>query len=405
MANQVRPTAQTPSVNNLWVMLGLLASIIGAGIGYFALGKSLDIKNAFTEGIDCNVNAWVNCDTAFSSSFANFLGIPVGAWGLFFYIFAAIAFLIIKNSKNTETRSNWGSLVVYLSAFAIAFSLLKAYQLVLLQTACPICISMYAVNIAIFVFAWLSGFRFNVPSVLTKWALPLGLAAAIFGFGYLYTKSSMKKMVENPVEITAGDTLLQKIKAFNDYDKTEALTIPFNANTPVKGGKDAKTVVHIFSDFQCPGCKRGAEIMASLSKEFGDKIRIYEYNFPLDMSINRIIKQPFHPFAGDAAKLSVCAQKQGKFGAYHDQTFARQADITADVLKEIATNVGVQNVEACLTDTSVIDAVKADIETGIQLGIQGTPAIFINGKLSPVTGNYDVMKAIIQREIDRDSKK
>lgn len=391
---------QSPPIATKWSSLGLVTAVIGVVVAFYGLSKSLDLKNALTKGIDCNVNNWINCDTAFSSSFASLLGIPVSAWGLFFYAFAVVAFFVIRSSKNNSQP--WGTLLLYLSAFSIAFSLLKAYQLVQLKVLCPVCLGMYVLNALIFVFAWLSGYRFNLPD-LKKMAMPLGVFALIFGFGYLLTTNQLKKIQADADTggATSIDSVLQKIQAIAAFDKADIVEIPITADTPVSGGKNAKAVLHVFSDFQCPGCKRAADLISQFKKEFGEDLRVYDYAFPLDMSINRILKNPMHPFAGDAAKLGVCAQKIGKYWEYHDQVFARQADITADMIREVAKNVGIQDPDACLADAANAEKVKADIEQGIALNLTGTPGIFLNGRPLSVTGNYDVIKALIQREISR----
>src|SRR5690606_21580993 len=62
-------------------------------------------------------------------------------------------------------------------------------------------------------------------------------------------------------------------------------------NAAVTGGKDAKVTIVEFSDFQCPFCAKGADIVNQLKKKYGNKIKVAFKNFPL----------PFHNHAEAAA--------------------------------------------------------------------------------------------------------
>ncbi|MGZ5966745.1 MAG: DsbA family protein, partial [Polyangiales bacterium] len=52
-------------------------------------------------------------------------------------------------------------------------------------------------------------------------------------------------------------------------------------NSPVKGPKDARATIVVFSDFQCPFCKRIEPTFAQIEKEYGNKVRFVWKNQPL----------------------------------------------------------------------------------------------------------------------------
>src|SRR5438105_193491 len=74
--------------------------------------------------------------------------------------------------------------------------------------------------------------------------------------------------------------------------------------------------IQIFSDFQCPYCKRfapAAREMESKGVE-GVRTKVEFKNFPLS----------FHPNAQLAAQAAMAAAEQGKFWEMHDLLFADQ---------------------------------------------------------------------------------
>ena len=72
-------------------------------------------------------------------------------------------------------------------------------------------------------------------------------------------------------------------------------------DAPVRGPDDAAVTVVMFSDFECPFCLRGHEIMNALRERYPSSVRVAYKAFPLDM----------HPHALLAAMAARSAQSQG----------------------------------------------------------------------------------------------
>jgi protein-disulfide isomerase len=148
------------------------------------------------------------------------------------------------------------------------------------------------------------------------------------------------------------------------------------ASAPRRGPADAPLQVVVFSDFECPYCRRFAETLEGLREELGEQIAIYYLHFPL----------PQHPNALRAAHAAVAAQNQGRFWQYHDLLFANQARLqsTDDVgalLVELAEEAGL-DLEAFrrdLADAAVNQRPLEERDTGRAAGVNSTPTIFING--------------------------
>jgi protein-disulfide isomerase len=139
----------------------------------------------------------------------------------------------------------------------------------------------------------------------------------------------------------------------------------------------------VYSDFQCTGCTRFAETLTALRSRFGQHVHFVFKHFPLDCTCNRLLQTDLHPQACEAAAAAEAARRQREFWEFHDALFAADLSKSTRVpLQEMAQEIGLdlQKFEADRTSQEVREAILADIESGIQLGLAGTPAVFLNGR-------------------------
>lgn len=141
--------------------------------------------------------------------------------------------------------------------------------------------------------------------------------------------------------------------------------------TPILGKKDAQIKLIVFSDFQCPFSKRGADTVNSLRKKYGDKLMFVYKNLPL----------PFHPEAMPSAKAAVAAGKQGKFYEYHDKLFENQTQLSEDLYVRIAKELGLDmdKFNKDRNSTEIEEQIKAEAQQANSIGFNGTPGFALNG--------------------------
>lgn len=164
-------------------------------------------------------------------------------------------------------------------------------------------------------------------------------------------------------------------------------------NAPSMGGKDAKVTIVEFSDFQCPFCAKGADILKEIKKKYGNKVKVAFKNFPL----------PFHNHAEQAAVAGLCANEQGSdyFWKMHDEMFANQEALDAEGLKKTAKKIGLKAdaFDKCLSENKYLAQVKADMEDGRKVKVKSTPTFFINGKLINGAQPFEVFAELIDEEM------
>jgi len=196
-------------------------------------------------------------------------------------------------------------------------------------------------------------------------------------------------------EAERRDAFITELKG--KYKTTVALQPPVvevsTGGRPSRGGgTNAPVTIIAFSDYECPFCKRAEGSVSKVMSTYGDKVRYVHRDFPL----------PFHEHARPAAEAARCAEAQGKFWEYHDKLFASQ-DLSPDKLKELATQLGLDRskFDECLAKQPYDAGIEKDIADGAEVGVSGTPAFFINGRLLSGAQPFEKFKEVIDEELAR----
>ncbi|MCC7357452.1 thioredoxin domain-containing protein [Candidatus Uhrbacteria bacterium] len=145
---------------------------------------------------------------------------------------------------------------------------------------------------------------------------------------------------------------------------------------PVRGPSETKTVVRLFSDFQCPACRAAEPGLEAAMKKYADKVRFVWNDFPLTS---------IHPNALPAAQAARCAEAQGKFWEYRQKLYETQdtwasLSTPTEQFVEIAKSVGVESdsFTTCLADKTYDQKIRDDMSEGMANRVNSTPSLFIN---------------------------
>ena len=176
-----------------------------------------------------------------------------------------------------------------------------------------------------------------------------------------------------------------EVPQFRRYD------IPIEASYAI-GPADAPITIVEFSDYQCPYCRRWHnEVYEPLLAAYPGKIKMVYRHLPLTS---------IHPDAFPAAEAAMCAGEQDAYWQYHEKLFSSETLGNA-VYVQYAQDLGLDMsaFESCVSDHKYQQAVEADSNFAINLGISSTPTFFING--IPVVGAQplNVFKQVIDKEL------
>jgi protein-disulfide isomerase len=163
-------------------------------------------------------------------------------------------------------------------------------------------------------------------------------------------------------------------------------------NGPAKGPVKAPVTIVEFSDMQCPHCKQVAPTIEKLLEQEPNAHFVFQ-NFPL----------PNHNWAEKGAAYVDCVGRASNDAVWKfiQKTFEQQESITEanadEKLKAIATDSGANadQVAACAAKPDTKARIEASLALGKSVGVNGTPAIFINGRMLSGGVPPEVLKQIV----------
>ncbi len=157
----------------------------------------------------------------------------------------------------------------------------------------------------------------------------------------------------------------------------DTVTVPApTAASPSRGPANAKVVLEIWSDFECPFCKRVEPTLAELDAAFPGQIRFVWHNHPLAMHS--------HAHAAAEAAMEAFAQKgNAGFWRMHDLLLENQGGAGQEraALEQYATAVGLDlpRFRAALDGSIHRAGIDADTKLAEGARLDATPGIVING--------------------------
>jgi protein-disulfide isomerase len=208
------------------------------------------------------------------------------------------------------------------------------------------------------------------------------------GFDAISVTFSTEGKTSKPVTFllsTDGKTLAQ----FSKYDisKDPKLLVSGDGR-PARGGPaNAPVLIVGFDDLECPFCaKMHEQLFPALTQRYKDQVHIVYRDFPLDQ----------HPWAMRAAIDTNCVGAQSPTGYWNlvDYIHAHAAEMGGeekslakanDTLDSLTRDEGKrQQLNADALNACIVKqddtAIKASVKLGESLGVDSTPALFVNGE-------------------------
>ena len=189
----------------------------------------------------------------------------------------------------------------------------------------------------------------------------------------------------------AAPQALITVNGVPDIDPTKAF-----------GSKNATVTMEIYSDFQCPACKK-------LFTETTQKVMDNYVNTGKVYMVHRDFPLPMHAYSRVAANYSRAAAHIGKCEVVELVLFQNQEkwEANGDVKGTVATVLNpaeMKKVEALVEGRTLEPFVERDKQLGQAVPVNQTPTTIIhakNGQTFPVVGyvSYDVLKAFLDQLI------
>lgn len=409
--------AEQPGSGQRRLCIALLAFAILSIVGLFITLELTDVWVRARVDPDyqsfCAVNEGMNCETVALSEFSSVMGGPVSVWASSGYIFIAfLAFLSLFRAKDGFGR---GYLFLFSSLFGVVSLLLVYVMKFVIGSWCLLCLAVDAVNFGLLAMSimaikvtgasFFEAIRFDFESIIRR-PLPVALLA-VAGFSCLggaYVYGTGLVVDDDVLTIGSQEETKQHLDAPENWasqvhqgecsgecgcggqDRPQPLQMGEDAGGHHWiGAEDAILEIQEFTDYQCPYCRKAHMMVRNLLSNHPGKIKVFHRHYPLDNACNRIIDEPFHHRACEFSKIASCAGQQGRFWEMNDFLFQHAREIRKEKLSadEIAKRLELnqEDFECCMADDRVTEAIKQDIEAGIEHELRGTPAFLVNDKV------------------------
>jgi protein-disulfide isomerase/uncharacterized membrane protein len=335
------------------------------------------------------------CDDVVSSELAVQFGIPLAGWGLVHFSVVAVALALALGVG--EGFRNVGTLAaIALCAIATVLGVALIAAMAVGGRLCPLCIVVHVANLFLIPvilmasartpaewraaiaagFDYVAG-RDREDPTLARWQISglvtLGLVGVVAYQWVLIQADRHAARTPSPV------TLKQVLA---DLDKAQAYEFSIADDDPAIGDRTGRLQLVVFSDFQCPACRRAAQAIAH-AREHHPELSVVFKHYPLSKACNPALRVDLHPLSCAAAYAAEAARRQGKFWEYHDALFEAGDPLDAGAIRNAASHVGLDldRFDADIADEGTKAKVDADIALGKTLKVTGTPSIFLNKKL------------------------
>jgi len=176
---------------------------------------------------------------------------------------------------------------------------------------------------------------------------------------------------------------------------------------PARGNKNAKVVVVVWNDFQCPFCSRMHQVVFSqLLEEYGNRVAFMYKDFPL---------AEVHPWAVHAAVDANClaAQSSATYWDFADDIHAGQQEINSRegrdaqssevdrlaLLKGQRHNLDMGKLKSCIRSQDE-QAIRTSIMEGQALGVNATPTLFVNGRKVEGARSISDLRSILDSALE-----
>ena len=123
-----------------------------------------------------------------------------------------------------------------------------------------------------------------------------------------------------------------------------------------------------------------------------ENVKVVIKNYPLSM----------HQYARSAAAAALTADSMGKFWEFHEALYKNMKELNDEKIREIVSGLGLDpdEFEKKMESGVIQNKISQDRRDGDKAGLNGTPSVYVNGKLlknTTVEGFQDIIDAQLKK--------
>lgn len=403
-------------IQKFWNVIVFLCLILSLCLYHYLAARHFQVNFGLTlEESICNVNATFNCDDVNTSRYSRLFGIPLSLWGFSTNLFLFVLWVTALFSKK---RKDFFHYPFYLGVFSVLTSIIMGIIAVTQMTQfCLFCIALYVLSFLILGGIWMVFGHPKLRDVLpdfknlfcsTKLALVFLILIPITAYGL---NSKMENHYQKKLEEIREQSKFSEENAKQDFLKMiidtweEKQPFAFQTESGLVYGAPAdraKMVIVEFADFLCGHCQHASESIRAFVDSKTD-VRWVLMLYPLDGECNPYVQRK-QGLSCMLAKTALCFADQKRAWEAHEFLFQKQKDFFAakdpkDLMQTMAKTFGFdqKQLDSCAKSQAINQKLLKQIDQAKQNNIEGTPAIFVNGKLLPQGQLPFVLEMVYER--------
>jgi len=164
----------------------------------------------------------------------------------------------------------------------------------------------------------------------------------------------------------------------------------------IRGKADAPVTIVVYSDFQCPYCRRDVPVLEALLTKYPEQVRVVLKQTPI----------PTHPYARPAAEMfeAILKQDPAKAWRYFDIVFRNQDRLGREGMAYLETaaresGADLSQARRAAAGPEIQAQIEADLAEFQAFGFTGTPGFMINGVMLDGARPQEAFDRIIQRAL------
>ena len=361
------------------------------------------------------------CIAVGQSKYSMLFGVPVAAFGLFYFILITFLILVADYAQDKYYKILCGA-VFPLVILGLISDLILGILMIQIGELCKLCVMTYAINIILFIIIFLfikNCFNKNIVIEALndffkpadsdeKASLSLSILFAFFLAFAVFTSTNIVRM-KSGVNKTPEE---QKAKLLTNFYNQKQEQIDFIPSNLVIGKPDAKLKIYIFNDFLCSACYKLYQIEKHLIAKYKNNIQIVYYHYPLDKDCNKYMEDTVYPDSCRASRSMYAAAEAGFFEEYFYTHFSQYQSYKdgfendninknlAETEKQFKIKTEMkQKFESLLESSSGKSQISEQIDFAEKLKIDATPTLIISGRKIVGVPPKELLESIIDAEL------
>lgn len=192
------------------------------------------------------------------------------------------------------------------------------------------------------------------------------------------------------------------------FNRSETPPVSSELTNHVKGSSELGVTLTEYADFQCTACFTYHPLLQQLKEKYEGRVAFQFRHYPIVTS---------HPNAMAAHRAAEAAGKQGKFWEMHDKLFesayvyneqgqpvavnwVASSNPGSDIeryAEELGLNIDQYRQDLAARETAA--SIQADMQSGKEIGVQGTPTFLLNGEMIETPRSIEAFETIIEEAL------